>query len=226
MTTTTIEKELVELETQYWQAIKDKDLDAAMQLTDDTCIVTGAQGAASIDRKAFAGMLNSPAWTLNEFEFVGDVIARADNRRCSRRRLQSEGTSSQLKESLSRSRPPMPRRGCAAMDVGCAHCTPNRSSVIRSVVTVSRRVRNPGASASARSQITPSGRLSSRARYTPRKAPAAPRRSPSAPPTPFQPTRPGEAPRRVWWGGRYEIHWSARGSRSTGKNNPDKASIG
>jgi uncharacterized protein DUF4440 len=77
MTTTTIEKELVELETQYWQAIKDKDTDAAMQLTDDTCIVTGAQGAASIDRKSFAGMLNSPGWTLNEFEFVGDVIARA-----------------------------------------------------------------------------------------------------------------------------------------------------
>ena len=76
MTTTTIEKELVELETQYWQAIRDKDLDAAMQLTDDTCIVTGSQGAASIDRKAFAGMLNSPAWTLNEFEFVGEVIAR------------------------------------------------------------------------------------------------------------------------------------------------------
>jgi ketosteroid isomerase-like protein len=77
MTTATIEKELVELETQYWQAIKDKDLDTAMQLTDDTCVVAGAQGAASIDRKAFAGMLNDPSWTLNEFEFVGDVIASA-----------------------------------------------------------------------------------------------------------------------------------------------------
>jgi uncharacterized protein (TIGR02246 family) len=77
MTTATIEKELVELETQFWQAIKDKDLDSALQLTDDTCIVTGAQGAASLDRNAFAGMLNSPAWTLNDFEFVGDVIARA-----------------------------------------------------------------------------------------------------------------------------------------------------
>jgi uncharacterized protein (TIGR02246 family) len=77
MTTTTIENELVDLERQYWQAIKDKDVDRAMQLTDDTCIVTGAQGAASIPRKAFAGMLNSSAWTLNEFEFVGDVVARA-----------------------------------------------------------------------------------------------------------------------------------------------------
>ena len=77
MSTTTIENELVDLERQFWQAIKDKNVEAAMQLTDDTCIVTGAQGAASIDRKAFAGMLNSPAWTLNEFEFVGDVEARA-----------------------------------------------------------------------------------------------------------------------------------------------------
>jgi ketosteroid isomerase-like protein len=77
MTTTTMEKELVELETEYWQAIKDKDLDTAMQLTDDTCVVAGAQGAASIDRNAFAGMLNDPSWTLNEFEFVGDVIASA-----------------------------------------------------------------------------------------------------------------------------------------------------
>ena len=77
MTTMTIEKELVELETQYWQAIKDKDVDAAMKMTDDTCVVAGASGAASIDRKAIAGMLNSPAWTLNAFEFVGDVIARA-----------------------------------------------------------------------------------------------------------------------------------------------------
>ena len=77
MTTTTIEKELVELETQYWQAIKDKDVETAMQLTDDTCVVTGAQGAASIDRKAFAGMLNSPAWTLNAFDFIGNVIVRA-----------------------------------------------------------------------------------------------------------------------------------------------------
>ena len=77
MSTMTIETELVDLERQYWQAIQDKDVDAAMELTDDTCVVTGAQGAASVDRKSFAGMLNSPAWKLNEFEFVGDVIARA-----------------------------------------------------------------------------------------------------------------------------------------------------
>ncbi|MDQ6769449.1 MAG: nuclear transport factor 2 family protein [Gemmatimonadota bacterium] len=77
MITATIEKELVDMERQYWQAIRDKDVKAAMALTDDKCIVAGAQGVATIDRKAFAGMLNSSAWTLNEFEFVGDVQVRA-----------------------------------------------------------------------------------------------------------------------------------------------------
>jgi uncharacterized protein (TIGR02246 family) len=77
VTTTTIENELVDVERQYWQAIKDKDVNAAMELTDEQCIVAGASGVASINREAFAGMLNSSAWTLNEFEFVGDVEVRA-----------------------------------------------------------------------------------------------------------------------------------------------------
>lgn len=77
MTTTTIENELVDIERQYWQAIKDKDVNTAMELTDDQCVVAGATGVASINREAFAGMLNSSAWTLNDFEFVGDVQVRA-----------------------------------------------------------------------------------------------------------------------------------------------------
>lgn len=46
----TTEKQVIELERQYWQAIKDKDTDAAMNLTDDPCIVTGSQGVAEIDQ--------------------------------------------------------------------------------------------------------------------------------------------------------------------------------
>lgn len=74
MTTTTIEKELVELETQFWQAMKDQDVEAATQLTDSTCIVAGAQGVGSLPRQAIGGMLKSATWKLNEFEFVGDVL--------------------------------------------------------------------------------------------------------------------------------------------------------
>ena len=64
-----LEKELISLETQYWQALKDKDTGAAMRLTDDPCIVTGAQGVARIDRKQLAAMLETSNWVLKDFEF-------------------------------------------------------------------------------------------------------------------------------------------------------------
>jgi len=75
--TTTIEKELVDMEQQYWQAIRDKDVNAAMELTDNTCVVAGASGVASIDRESFGAMLKGGNWTLNEFGFVGVVQVRA-----------------------------------------------------------------------------------------------------------------------------------------------------
>jgi uncharacterized protein (TIGR02246 family) len=62
-----IEAQLQDLEKQYWQAIKDRDVQAAMRLTDDPCIVTGAQGVARIPRQAFANMLQAGGWTLHEF---------------------------------------------------------------------------------------------------------------------------------------------------------------
>src|SRR5439155_909641 len=62
-----IEAQLLNCEKQYWQAIKDRDVAAAMRLTDDTCIITGAQGVARITRDAFAGMLQAGGWTLHEF---------------------------------------------------------------------------------------------------------------------------------------------------------------
>src|SRR5262245_8759205 len=66
---------LVDLEKKYWQASKDRDTDAALQLTDDPCIVTGAQGAGEVGHRALAGMLRSEAWTLLEF-VLSDVHVR------------------------------------------------------------------------------------------------------------------------------------------------------
>jgi uncharacterized protein (TIGR02246 family) len=65
----TIEAQLTDLEKQYWTAIRDRDVQAAMRLTDDPCIVTTAQGVGRIAREAFAGMLQAGGWTLHEFTF-------------------------------------------------------------------------------------------------------------------------------------------------------------
>jgi hypothetical protein len=71
----TIEALLLDYERQYWQAVKDRDVQAAMRLTDDPCIITGAQGVARITREAFATMLKAGGWTLHDFTF-SDVQVR------------------------------------------------------------------------------------------------------------------------------------------------------
>jgi ketosteroid isomerase-like protein len=82
MTDGPIEAKLMDHEKQYWQAIKDRDVPAAMRLTDDPCIITGAQGVARITKTAFAGMLQAGGWTLHEvtlsdmqLRLLGDDVA-------------------------------------------------------------------------------------------------------------------------------------------------------
>jgi ketosteroid isomerase-like protein len=82
MTTQTPDNELVELEHQFWRAIRDGDAETCLRLADDPCIVTGAQGAARIGRQAFAGMLKDSSWKLHRYELkdvqvlpVGEEVA-------------------------------------------------------------------------------------------------------------------------------------------------------
>lgn len=77
MKTQTVEQEIIELEKKYWQAMKDQDVDAALEMTDEPCIVTGAQGAATIDHKTFRGMMQGGGWILKDFEIGDDVHVRA-----------------------------------------------------------------------------------------------------------------------------------------------------
>ena len=66
--TNTVEKELLGLEKRYWQALKDKDVDAAVRLTDDPCIVTGAQGAALVRKQTLTAMVKNARYTLHDFD--------------------------------------------------------------------------------------------------------------------------------------------------------------
>jgi uncharacterized protein (TIGR02246 family) len=76
MTDTTIERELVSLETRYWQALKDKDVEAAIALTDEPCIVAGARGVALIDHRAYVDMMEKASWTIVDFDIRDDVQVR------------------------------------------------------------------------------------------------------------------------------------------------------
>jgi ketosteroid isomerase-like protein len=64
----TLKKELLTLEEQFWDAMKEGDVDAALQLTSDPCIVTGPQGVSSVDKATFAKMMQDAPWTLDDYE--------------------------------------------------------------------------------------------------------------------------------------------------------------
>ena len=72
-TTRPLQEELLDLERRYWQALKDRDVEAALELTDEPCIVAGSQGVATIGRDQFVAMAGSEIWTLHDFR-LGDLI--------------------------------------------------------------------------------------------------------------------------------------------------------
>ena len=75
-TEATVKDELLGLEKRYWQALKDKDIDAALDLTDDPCIVTGAQGVASINRDRFRDLMQSATYKIDDVYISPDVQVR------------------------------------------------------------------------------------------------------------------------------------------------------
>jgi len=74
MKTASVENELVELERQYWQAMKDGDAEVVARLSDDPCVVAGAQGVGQIDRAALAQMLRAATYKLQEFELTNPIV--------------------------------------------------------------------------------------------------------------------------------------------------------
>jgi uncharacterized protein (TIGR02246 family) len=74
---TALANELLELEKQYWMALKNEDYERAIELTHDPCIVTGAQGVGQIDRKTYREMMtkqSSPVWKVKDFELSEPTV--------------------------------------------------------------------------------------------------------------------------------------------------------
>jgi ketosteroid isomerase-like protein len=76
MAQSTLEKELLERENRYWQAMKDKDVDAALAMTADPVILTGAQGVSKVTKDRFALMMGSGQWTMKDYELSDVQVQR------------------------------------------------------------------------------------------------------------------------------------------------------
>ena len=57
----------MELEREYWQALMDRDTAAVQKLTDETCLLTGAQGVGSLSRDDLAHMMDAAEYELKGF---------------------------------------------------------------------------------------------------------------------------------------------------------------
>ena len=64
-----ITNELTALERRYWDAIQRKDEQSAMKLSDDQCVVVGAQGVGEVDRERLGQMLKQASYELKSYAF-------------------------------------------------------------------------------------------------------------------------------------------------------------
>ena len=71
MASKTMEKTLLGLEKKYWDAMKAKDVDTALELTADPCVITGASGVGRIDPKSYEQMMRNATWSIENYE-IGD----------------------------------------------------------------------------------------------------------------------------------------------------------
>ena len=73
MASKTMHKTLLGLETRYWEALKDKDVQTAVELTADPCVIVGAQGVGRVDRSMYENMMSESSWTIEGFKIGDDV---------------------------------------------------------------------------------------------------------------------------------------------------------
>lgn len=64
------EQELFDVEMRFWNAMQAKDARAAQQLTDDGCVIVGAQGVSAIDSATMAKLTTEGQWQLKRFAFA------------------------------------------------------------------------------------------------------------------------------------------------------------
>src|SRR5512139_1855924 len=61
-------QQIFDLETRFWQSMKDKDVETAKSLIAQEGLVTGPMGTMSINPDKYAQMMRDGQWTLQDFE--------------------------------------------------------------------------------------------------------------------------------------------------------------
>ena len=63
------EQELMDVERRFWKAMQEKDAGTASELTDEQCVIVGAQGVSAIDAKTMGALTTEGKWELEQYSF-------------------------------------------------------------------------------------------------------------------------------------------------------------
>ncbi|MFL5617618.1 MAG: nuclear transport factor 2 family protein [Gemmatimonadaceae bacterium] len=63
------EQELMDVERRFWNAMKEKDAATASAMTDDQCVIVGAQGVSAIDAPTMGKLTREGKWELEQYSF-------------------------------------------------------------------------------------------------------------------------------------------------------------
>ena len=61
------DQEVLELEKNYWEALKDRDIREIGRMTAEQCLVAGASGASMIDPRSIGKMVESAEYRINGY---------------------------------------------------------------------------------------------------------------------------------------------------------------
>ena len=76
MDTKSLEQDLLDLEARYWRAMTDRDINAAVRLTDFPCVVSGPQGFGIVDELKFVDMMKTRPYELHRAEVGNEASVR------------------------------------------------------------------------------------------------------------------------------------------------------
>jgi uncharacterized protein DUF4440 len=72
----TDKQQIIDLETRFWQSMKDKDVETAKSLIAAEGLVTGPMGTMTMDPEKYAQMTRDGQWKLDNFELTKVEVVR------------------------------------------------------------------------------------------------------------------------------------------------------
>lgn len=70
---------IIDLETRFWQSMKDKDVKTAQAMVAEESLVTGPHGTMRVDPAKFGQLMREAPWTLDRFEMSDVDVAFPSN---------------------------------------------------------------------------------------------------------------------------------------------------